>query len=157
MASTSNETMSTQVSSPSSIISDYLNSREGTLSHYYPEWDFTNEDIFSSSDLLKRDGTPICIPPSCDLVGGYVGPDGERADGFYEKAVEDRRRRPDEEKPHSSGQYFRSMEKVDSFSTEKFRQKVVCGGQRQNEQGISRIDPPTGQQNQQLRRGASLR
>jgi hypothetical protein len=82
MASTSNETMSTQVSSPSTIFNDYLNRREVTLSLHHPRWDLTNEEIDSSSDLLKRDGTPICIPPSWDLVRKYAGPDDERADGF---------------------------------------------------------------------------
>ncbi len=44
----------------------------------------TNEEISSSADLLKRDGTPICIPPSWDLVQKHAGPDDERADGFDE-------------------------------------------------------------------------
>jgi hypothetical protein len=63
----------------------YLNGREEALSEYYPQWDLTNEEISLSADLLKRDGTPICIPPSWDLVGRYVGPDDERADGFDDK------------------------------------------------------------------------
>ncbi len=62
----------------------YLNSREEALSLYHPQWDLTNEEISSSSDLLKRDGTPICIPPSWDLIQKYAGPDDERADGFDE-------------------------------------------------------------------------
>ncbi len=59
----------------------YLKSREEALSEYHPQWDLTNEEISSSSDLLKRDGTPICIPPSWDLVQKYAGPSDERADG----------------------------------------------------------------------------
>jgi hypothetical protein len=66
------------------LLVQYLNCREEALSLYHPQWDLTNEEISSSSDLLKRDGTPICIPPSWDLVGRYVGPDDERADGFDE-------------------------------------------------------------------------
>ncbi len=60
----------------------YLKSREEALSLYHPQWDLTNEEISSSSDLLKRDGTPICIPPSWDLAQRYVGPENKEADGF---------------------------------------------------------------------------
>jgi hypothetical protein len=82
MAAASNETISTQVSSPSTIFNDYLNRREETLSLYHPQWDLTNDEISSSSDLLKRDGTPVCIPPSWDLVQKYAGALDNLADGY---------------------------------------------------------------------------
>jgi hypothetical protein len=65
---------------------DYLKQREAVLSLFHPQWDLTNEEISSSSDLLKRNGTPICIPPSWDLVQKYVGPEDKEADGISRRA-----------------------------------------------------------------------
>jgi hypothetical protein len=63
-------------------LSSYLSTKESLLSSFHPQWNYSNEEIFSSLDLLKRDGTPICIPPSWDLISHYAGPEDERADGF---------------------------------------------------------------------------
>ncbi len=71
----------------------YLSSREEALSEYHPQWDLTNEEISSSSSLLKRDRTPICIPPSWDLVQKYAGPNDERADGFDENIFDNKTKR----------------------------------------------------------------
>jgi hypothetical protein len=70
----------------------YLKEREAVFSHHHPQWNLTNEEISSSSDLLKRDGTPICIPPSWDLAQKYVGPDDERADGISQRGLKLRQR-----------------------------------------------------------------
>jgi hypothetical protein len=67
--------------SKGALFNDYLRRREEILSLHHPQWDLTNEEISSSSDLLKRDGTPICIPPSWDLIQKYAGPINEGADG----------------------------------------------------------------------------
>jgi hypothetical protein len=42
----------------------------------------SNREIDHCTNLLKRDATPICIPPSWDLVQKYAGAHDENADGF---------------------------------------------------------------------------
>lgn len=55
------------------IAEKYLGRRGRTLSTLIPQWYFTNEEIEKSKDVLKRDCTSICIPPSWDVVGRFAG------------------------------------------------------------------------------------
>ena len=71
-----------------SVFERYLQQREEALRKFHPQWDFTNEEIENSNDLLKRDLTPICIPPSWDLVQKYAGALDENADGFHKDFYE---------------------------------------------------------------------
>jgi hypothetical protein len=62
------------------------------LRKFHPQWDFTNDEIDQCDDLLKRDTTPICIPPSWDLVQKYAGALDKNADG-YDKDLYERGKR----------------------------------------------------------------
>jgi hypothetical protein len=53
---------------------EYLRRRENILRQFHPQWMYTDADIDNSNDVLKRQKTPICIPPSWDLVKKYTGP-----------------------------------------------------------------------------------
>ena len=75
-----------------SVFERYLRQREEALRKFHPQWDFTNEEIDQCDDLLKRDSTPICIPPSWDLVQKYAGALDENADG-YDKDLYERGKR----------------------------------------------------------------
>jgi hypothetical protein len=61
---------------------DYLRRREQTLTRLHPQWRLPVGEIARSNTILKRSVTPICIPPSSDLIQAYAGALDETASGF---------------------------------------------------------------------------
>jgi hypothetical protein len=84
------ELQESQAPPPLSTLS-CIKENERMLHKFHPQWDFTNDEIKASTDLLKRDCTPICFPPSWDLVQRYAGATAKEADGFNEKVFSKRR------------------------------------------------------------------
>lgn len=69
----------------------YCRQRVSDLYNFHPQWSYTTDEIVKCEALLKRDLTPICIPPSLDLIQKYAGPHDSSADGYIG---------PDEEGPN---------------------------------------------------------
>ncbi len=60
----------------------YLESREKLLRLIHPQWDFAESQTRESTSWSKRQGSPICIPPSWDVVKKYAGAVDSTAAGF---------------------------------------------------------------------------
>jgi hypothetical protein len=63
-------------------VEQYLIRRANDLLKFHPQFFASIEQIKESQELLRQDLSPICIPPSWDLVQKYAGALNENAAGY---------------------------------------------------------------------------